>query len=113
MKRTASAGWLGLALLAAALLSPLPTSAQTGAEMGPDDRARVAIRAGGRANVRSAPTTSADNVVGQVDADGLVTIRAAERQGAHVWYDVETATGLTGWIRGDLLERVAEAPGAC
>lgn len=109
MKRSALAGWLGLVLFAAALVPWSPATAQSGAEMRPDDAARVATRAGGRVNVRGGPTTR-DNVVGQVGADEAVTIQAAQRQGSYVWYEVRTAAGLTGWIRGDLLEPAAVAP---
>lgn len=107
MKRSALAGLLGLAL--AVLVLPNSAGAQQ-AELNPGDTAHVATRPGSRANMRSEPTTRRDNVTGQLDSNEQVTIRDSQRQGAYVWYQVETAAGSTGWIRGDLLEQASGGP---
>ncbi|HMR32191.1 MAG TPA: SH3 domain-containing protein [Geminicoccaceae bacterium] len=107
MKRSALAGLLGLFLLAA----PDATNAQQAA-LQPGDTARVEAQPGSRVNMRSEPTTQRNNVTGRVGAGDQLTVRDAERQGAHVWYRVETATGETGWIRGDLLELAAREQAA-
>jgi hypothetical protein len=103
-------GWLGLTLLAAAPLPWAVALAQSAAEMQRGEAARVAAAPGSRVNVRSGPEIESGNVVGQVGADAAVTVEGAERRGAHVWYEVTTAEGLTGWIRGDLLEPLDPGP---
>lgn len=106
MKRSGLAGLLGLGLLAA-LSAPIAAMAQQ-VELHPGDAAQVTARVGGRVNMRSGPTTQRNNVTGQLDRNDQVTIRDAQRQGAYVWYRVETPAGSTGWIRGDLLEPAAD-----
>jgi hypothetical protein len=110
MRCLSIAAWLGSILLAAAPSPWTAVLAQTAAEMQRGGAARVAAAPGSRVNVRSGPEIAPGNVVGQVGADAAVTVQAAERRGAYVWYEVMTAEGLTGWIRGDLLAPVDPGP---
>jgi hypothetical protein len=106
MRRALLAARLCLALVA---VTPVPAVAQAVGELQPGESARVAASPGSRVNVRSSPAITADNVVGQIDADAAVTVQGAERRGAYVWYRV-TAAELTGWIRGDLLAPLDREP---
>ncbi len=106
MKRSTSAGRLGLMALAGFLLLAEAAQAQAQLQFGAGDTVRVATQGGSRVNVRGAPTTRSA-VVGQVEAGGQVAVEAAQTQGNYVWYQVTTAGGVKGWIRGDLLERMS------
>lgn len=72
----------------------------------------VDVRAGSRARLRAGPGT--DHPVAGAAARGTrLVVRDSVRQGAHVWYRVESPDGaLGGWIRGDLVEPVAPAVAA-
>ncbi len=100
MRRVLLAARLCLAL---AVVAPIPAGAQAVDELLPGEPARVAASPGSRVNIRSNAAITANNVVGQVDADATVTVQGAERRGAYVWYQVTTPADLTGWIRGDFL----------
>ena len=55
-------------------------------------------------NIRTEPTTSSD-VVAKATAGDIVTITGnAQEADGYIWWPIETAGGLTGWIAEDFLQ---------
>lgn len=55
-------------------------------------------------NIRTEPTTSSD-VAGKANAGDVVTITGnAQEADGYVWWPIETAGGVTGWIAEDFLQ---------